>query len=786
MFRNFKFSHNDFTILMEGNINEIFLGLETNNEYSDSEVSPSQQSLSSKYFQDHRSEFRFEFRVGGNIDINWTTLELIKKEEMGSEYSNKKNSKKSKIDRRNTSSHHMSRRNDSMYRTNHPPDDIEHSLICFDKNNNIIGVAVEIQVLDFLQQRIVHFWVKEGYFVRSFPTILRERDKTKKITLKIEKENSKPKGKNVQNRKERDMTQTYLSLSSFMKKQDDVQREMRPEQLAFLCQTTHIFSTYFEDADEFIRKIRGTNLEKENYNYKSIPPLSEYPTLSGGKIIDSGLLGRYRFELHSHSEKSKSIVVGAHTHVQYVHMMYLFAPRESKPSIVVLAQKLTKQKHYVLMLHTADGVNNIGVDRQLRYATYFRKKALEVLHDYLQVPVLLEYPNNHPALTDSEMSEFGYIGAFRFEIHENCQVDFDVLPKSNRKSSLLNNAQSAKQNISVQQDYSQMEYIFVCYLYEGHSVEPLLSFAFEKLHPSYLPSLQMRDEKQIFEIGFDPNLYDIGVFRDRCITLAHLYLHNFNKENVQLPSSKDNRYIWTQFFTNNLQSGSMSKEKPESAEQTYINLLNSTENPSEVLHQEIEKIMMKRKDTQEKIEHYIRLDRFYFSSLFLLSISTIILSGTYLFMVDQWPILGGYIPHLRWGVLLYCGIQIFRLYQSSRHFFFQYRIRFFQQDPVGIWNAQVFPALFMILSLCVPISLLFFAEKNIHALSEFWVLVVLISYFVRSFRLIRQSLPSVICSEVRWWGTPIERVQLLKELRLKHVNQKEKDTKSKSKNSITQ
>ena len=77
------------------------------------------------------------------------------------------------------------------------------------------------------------------------------------------------------------------------------------------------------------------------------------------------------------------------------------------------------------------------------------------------------------------------------------------------------------------------------------------------------------------------------------------------------------------------------------------------------------------------------------------------------------------------GVLLYCGIQIFRLYQSSRHFFFQYRIRFFQQDPVGIWHVQIFPALFMILSLCVPISLLFFTEKKIfmHFL-EFWVLVV--------------------------------------------------------------
>ena len=79
------------------------------------------------------------------------------------------------------------------------------------------------------------------------------------------------------------------------------------------------------------------------------------------------------------------------------------------------------------MLHTAEGINNIGVDRQLRYATYFRKKALEVLHDYLQVPVLLEYPNNHPSLTDSDMSEFGYIGAFRFEI---MKIVKDLIPPS--------------------------------------------------------------------------------------------------------------------------------------------------------------------------------------------------------------------------------------------------------------------------------------------------------------------------------------------------------------------
>ena len=31
----------------------------------------------------------FEFRVGGNIDIDWTTLELIKKEEIGSEIQKK-------------------------------------------------------------------------------------------------------------------------------------------------------------------------------------------------------------------------------------------------------------------------------------------------------------------------------------------------------------------------------------------------------------------------------------------------------------------------------------------------------------------------------------------------------------------------------------------------------------------------------------------------------------------------------------------------------------------------
>ena len=52
------------------------------------------------------------------------------------------------------------------------------------------------------------------------------------------------------------------------------------------------------------------------------------------------------------------------------------------------------------------------------------------------------------------------------------------------------------------------------------------------------------------------------------------------------------------------------------------------------------------------------------------------------------------------------------------------------------------------------------------------------AFFIKSYRLIRQSLPSVICSEVRWWGTPIERVQLLKELRLKHRHQQDKNIKS--------
>ena len=178
---------------------------------------------------------------------------------------------------------------------------------------------------DFLQQRIVHFWVNEGYFVRSFPTILRERDKTPKASLTVEKEHPNREEKNIQNRKEKDMTETYRYLSSFIKKQD-AQKEMTSEQLAFLCQTTHIFSKYFENEEEFIRSIRGTNREKENYNYKSIPPLDEYPTLSGGKIIDSGLLGRYRFELPV-ILKRVTTVVESHTHLNTLCCICLLRER---------------------------------------------------------------------------------------------------------------------------------------------------------------------------------------------------------------------------------------------------------------------------------------------------------------------------------------------------------------------------------------------------------------------------------------------------------------------------
>ena len=272
-------------------------------------------------------------------------------------------------------------------------------------------------------------------------------------------------------------------------------------------------------------------------------------------------------------------------------MLYLFAPRENKTSIVVLAQKLDEAKALCIDVTHSDGINNIGVDRQLTTGfTYFRKKALEVLHDYLQVPVLLEYPNNHPSLTDSDMSEFGYIGAFRFEIHEKLSSETSTSYPSPVEGLLYSTMHNLRSQIFLQQDYSQMEYIFVCYLYEGHSVEPLLSFAFEKLHPSYLPSLQMRDEKQIFEIGLT-GFYDIGVFRDRCITLAHLYLHNFNKENVHLPSSQDSRYIWTQFFTNNLQSGNISRRKVRNPQKKYAKTYSIQQRINlKVLHQEIEKL----------------------------------------------------------------------------------------------------------------------------------------------------------------------------------------------------
>ena len=753
MLSKIQFSHHNFQILLEGKSTEIFPLLQQNQEQHQNQISPKIAM---------RKNFRFEYRKGGIIDINWSALTLIKKHEESKKPSQKSAQKtKKKL----------------LRPVNYERQEIDQVVVFYDEQDNIVCVVVEMQVLEVVQQQLTHFWVQEGYFVRSFQLLFRNTD------------NSKRKHK-------KDINDIYGNLQLILENpaiKSTIDDKEQPSILSFLCQSIHIFSTYFEDKESYVENIRGKQKKSNELNYKNIPPLPEFPTLSGGRIIDSGLLGRYRFELHSRSEKGVATVVDSDVHFQYIHLLYLFAPRESKPSIVVLAQKLIQQKHYVLMLHTSQGVMNIGVDRQLRYPTYFRKKALEILHDYLQIPVLLEHPSNHPSLLDSKMTEFGYIGSFRFEVHENCIINLDGLPSYTRKSSLQKDNVSNASDVSIHQDYSKMEYIFVCYLYEGHSVEPLLSFSFEKLHPSHLPSLQMRDDKQVFEMGFDPNLYDVGVFRDRCITLAHIYLHNFSKEASSFSIPHDNRYVWTQFFTNNLQWNPMVSttsdglgfvsDKNEIFDPSHIHTINSSQDKgnTERLHKEIEKIMVKRQDTQEKIEHYIQLDRLYFSSLFLLSIVSVTLCTSYVLKIEQWPFIGSHIPFLKWVVLGYCCLHIIRLYQSSMHFFFQYHIRFFHAKPLSIWNTQIYPIFGMIISLCLPITLLFYGQGEnsfFYPFLEGWFLLVLIGFFVKSYRLIRQSLPSVICSEVRWWGTPIERVQLLKELRLKHRHQNNNDAKS--------
>ena len=194
----------------------------------------------------------------------------------------------------------------------------------------------------------------------------------------------------------------------------------------------------------------------------------------------------------------------------------------------------------------------------------------------------------------------------------------------------------------------------------------------------------MRDEKQVFEIGFDPNLYDVGVFRDRCI-LAHIYLHNFSKETSSLSTPQDNRYVWT-IFTNNLPSNPLVSTASENLgfasglndnNTSSIHTIKSSQEKgkTERLHKEIEKIIEKRQDTQEKIEHYIHLDRLYFSSLFLFSVVAIVLCSSYLLALEQWPIIGTSIPVLRRIALGYCCIHIF-LFVSIIHSFSFFNIIF--------------------------------------------------------------------------------------------------------------
>ena len=100
----------------------------------------------------------------------------------------------------------------------------------------------------------------------------------------------------------------------------------------------------------------------------------------------------------------------------------------------------------------------------------------------------------------------------------------------------------------------------------------------------------------------------------------------------------------------------------------------------------------------------------------MLSVVAIVLCSSYLLALEQWAFIGTSVPFFRRIALGYCCIHIFRLYQSSIHFFFQYHIRFFHARPLSIWKTQIYPMIGMVVSLCLPITLPFVIQGDMQPL----------------------------------------------------------------------
>ena len=188
----------------------------------------------------------------------------------------------------------------------------------------------------------------------------------------------------------------------------------------------------------------------ETSEQKVLTKMSQYPMMDGAKIVDSGLLGRYRYEIHTDGHSSNP---------NYCHLLYLFAPREERPSAVVAAEqssyhRAVKNKgsnvQILLSLLTAESAVHVGYDLKLSKVSYFTERALAVIKEHLKLdeapPILTE----HPSLFNSELLEAGYLGHYRFEIHGSCQGATGLCDPN---------------------------YIWVCYYYEYDTEEPLLSIA---------------------------------------------------------------------------------------------------------------------------------------------------------------------------------------------------------------------------------------------------------------------------------------------------------------------
>ena len=225
--------------------------------------------------------------------------------------------------------------------------------------------------------------------------------------------------------------------------------------------------------------------------------LDNYPVVRNSKIIDIGSFGSYRYEIHTECKDPQD----------YDHLLYVFQAQMPDPFFVIAAKRIGKK--FILHQYTTSGKEVLSTSFMVEDIEQFSAVALKKAKKFLEIDEDSDSSASiMPSIEESDLVETGNIGNFRCELHTDCYVD------------------------------SAIKYIHVFFFYLGDGVEPQLAFTLEKHPKSPRPVMVLLMENKRMEFGFDEELLDTKVFRDRSIALAKLALSREHLEHHDVSLSR--------------------------------------------------------------------------------------------------------------------------------------------------------------------------------------------------------------------------------------------------------